>query len=125
MPPASSAAQPRRRSRTAPAARSRPRLTLRDSALRVRWERLGRVVLVGVFAIVLGLYLKQGLSLLGTHSQAAGQQAIVQRLARENRRLERERAALSDPATIELDARKLGMVNPGERPYVVTGLHPH
>lgn len=121
MPPASSAAQVRRRSRTAGA--PRPRLTLRESALRVRWERLGRIVLVGVFAIVFALYLKQGLSLLATHSQAQGQLAIIERLARANKQLEAQRAALSDPTTIELDARKLGMVNPGERPYVVTGLH--
>ncbi len=81
-------------------------------------------MLLGVFGIVLGLYLQQGLSLLSTHSQAAGQQAIVQRLAHENRALMREQTSLSDPATIERDARALGMVRPGERPYVVTGLRP-
>ena len=43
-------------------------------------------------------------------------------LKRENARLDRERATLNDPATIEREARALGMVRPGERPYAITGL---
>jgi cell division protein FtsB len=75
-----------------------------------------------VFAAVAALYLRQGLSLLSTHSQAQQQRAIVQRLSRQNAQLMREQKALNDPATIERDARSLGMVHPGERPYVITGL---
>jgi cell division protein FtsB len=75
--------------------------------------------------VVAALYVKQGLSLLSTHAQAAQQLTIVHRLQRENARLERQRASLNDPATIERDARALGMVRPGERPYVVTGLPKH
>ncbi len=49
--------------------------------------------------------------------------AIVHQLTRANARLLREQSALGDPATIERDARALGMVRPGERPYVITNLH--
>ena len=90
--------------------------------MRVRWDRVGRVGLLVVLAVVAGLYIQQGLTLLSTHSQAVGQLAIVHRLASENHALEQQQRSLKDPATIERDARALGMVRPGERPYVVTGL---
>lgn len=78
-----------------------------------------------MLAVVAALYVKQGLSLLSTHSQAQQQLTIVHRLSQDNARLQRERRSLNDPATIERDARALGMVLPGERPYVVTGLPKH
>ena len=78
-----------------------------------------------VLTVVVGLYVKQGLSVLSTRSQAEQQLSIVHRLSKENAKLERERGALNDPATIERDARALGMVRPGERPYVLTGLPNH
>ncbi len=75
-----------------------------------------------MLAVVLGLYVQQGLSLLATHSQANREQATVQQLARENRSLEQQQRSLTNPATIASDARALGMVQAGERPYVITGL---
>jgi cell division protein FtsB len=90
--------------------------------MRVRWDRVGRIGLLVVLAVVVGLYVQQGLTLLSTHSQAVQQLGIVHRLVRENAQLERRQRALNDPTTIERDARALGMVRPGERPYVVTGL---
>ncbi len=89
--------------------------------MRVRWDRLGRTALLVVFLAVAALYLKQGLSLFSTHAQAQQQLAIVQRLQHQNARLMREQRSLGDPATIERDARALGMVRQGERPYVITG----
>jgi len=86
---------------------------------------MGRVGLLLVLLAVAGLYVKQGLSLLSTHAQAEQQMAIVRRLITENAKLERERNSLNDPATIVRDARALGMVRPGERPYVLTGLPNH
>jgi cell division protein FtsB len=78
-----------------------------------------------VLVVVAGLYVKQGLSYLSTRSQAEQQLSIVRRLSGENAVLLRERKSLSDPATIERDARALGMVRPGEHPYVITGLPNH
>jgi cell division protein FtsB len=92
---------------------------------RVRWERVGRVALLLVLFVVAGLYVQHALSYLSVRSQSQGQQAIVRNLQRDNARLLREQLALRDPATIALDARQLGMVRPGERPYVVTGLPGH
>ena len=36
--------------------------------------------------------------------------------------LVRQREALTAPGTLETEARQLGMMKPGEQPYVVTGL---
>jgi cell division protein FtsB len=61
-------------------------------------------------------------SLIATRSQAEQEQAIVHRLAAENRRLAAEQRALTQPATIVRTARSLGMVRANERAYAVTGL---
>jgi cell division protein FtsB len=74
---------------------------------------------------VVGLYVQHTLAYISTKSQADHQQAVVSRLQRQNRALEREQKSLGDPATIVRDARELGMVRPGERPYVITGLNHH
>jgi cell division protein FtsB len=117
MPPA--------RARTAAsrgyASRPRARPAARPS-LRIRWERVGRVVLIIVLAVVFGLYVQQGLAFLSARSQAGEQQSILRQLTQERARLIHEQRALNNPATIELYARRLGMVKQGERPYVVTGM---
>ena len=66
-----------------------------------------------------------GLALLSVRSQADQQHAIVQQLAQQNSGLERQQRELNQTATIISDARALGMVKQGERPYVVTGLPGH
>jgi cell division protein FtsB len=122
MPPARSAtAAPRRRVRTN--LRPRPRrVQARAPKLRVRWDRAGRVGLLIVLAVVVGLYVQHTLAYISTRSQADQQQSIVDRLQKQNSGLERQQKSLNDPATIVRDARELGMVRPGERPYVITGL---
>ena len=90
--------------------------------MHVRWDRVGRVGLLVVLAVVIGLYAQHTLSYFSTRSQADQQQAIAQNLARQNAQLVKEEQSLNDPATIVHDARALGMVRPGERAYVITGL---
>jgi cell division protein FtsB len=95
----------------------------RPPRLRVRWDRAGRVSLLIVFAVVVGLYVQHTLSYFSTRAQASSQAAIVARLVRQNAALVRAQQSLSDPATIVNDARALGMVRPNERPFVIVG-HP-
>ena len=129
MPPAKSAtvAPPRRRgnARSGPP-RSRGQRSARPRTIkRIRWDKVGRVALLLVLLAVVGLYVQQGLSLFSVKNQADQQKGIVERLITQNKQLERQQKALNDPATIRQDARELGMVMPGERPYVVTGLPGH
>jgi len=124
MPPSRTAtAAPRRHTRTSPQARRRA--AARRKPLRLRWEKIGRVALLVMLAVVVGLYVQRTLTYLSVRSQASQQLAIVQKLTRQNNKLSREAAALNNPATIEQDARALGMVRPGERPYAVSGLPTH
>jgi cell division protein FtsB len=89
--------------------------------LRVRWERVGRIGLLVVLAVVVGLYVEHTLSYFATRSQAQQQRTVVTRLTRQNAALTKEQKALNSPSMIISQARALGMVRPNERPYVITG----
>lgn len=124
MPSARSAtAAPRRHARTRPS--RGPRTASRPPVLRVRWDRAGRVCLLIVLAVVVGLYVQHALSYFSTRAQASSQAAIVARLVRQNAALAREQRSLNSPATIVSDARALGMVRQGERPFVIIGHSGH
>ncbi len=89
---------------------------------RFRWDRFGRISLLAVLLVVGAVYVQDALSYFSTHAQVDQQAAVVQHLRRENAALEAERRALQNPATVVGIARSLGMVQMGERPYVITGL---
>jgi cell division protein FtsB len=114
---------PRRNPRPQP---SRPRgVSVPPPLLRVRWDRAGRVGLLVVLTVVVGLYVQHTLSYLSVSSQASQQESIVDQLASQNRQLAAQQRSLNQPATIVRDARALGMIRPGERPYVITGHSGH
>jgi cell division protein FtsB len=77
--------------------------------------------LLVVFAVVIGLYIQHTVSYLSTRAEADQQLSIVHELVKSNAALVEQQAALENPATVELEARQLGMVKPGERPYVLIG----
>jgi cell division protein FtsB len=110
----------RRRERTQRARRPQ-RVTLRSPHLRVRWERVGRIGLLVVLAIVIGLYAQHTISYFGARAQSNRQRAIVDRLKAQNAYYQQRERSLSDLSTILVQARKLGMVRPGEQPYAITG----
>jgi cell division protein FtsB len=103
-----------------PRARARPRATARPP--RVRWDRLGRIALLFVLAMLLYLYIGPARSYLAAVQESKQRRAEVTRLERENARLRARKAALNRPATVEMEARRLGMVRPGERSYILRGL---
>lgn len=73
-------------------------------------------------AIVVCLYIQPALSILKTWRAERQQASIVHQLLRSNASLARQVKSLNNPATIVTDARALGMVRPGEKPYVVLSL---
>jgi cell division protein FtsB len=91
-------------------------------ATRIDWDRLGRIVLVLVLFAVLLSYLGPTLHLVGTWRDSRGEREHVTDLRQENSELRKRTAALNDPDAIEREARDLGMVSSGERPYVVRNL---
>jgi cell division protein FtsB len=94
----------------------------RRRARGIRWDRVSRVALLVVLVGMLGLYVRPARSYWSTRQEAAQRRAELAALQREHARLTARRDALRQSSAIEREARRLGMVKPGERPYVVTGL---
>jgi cell division protein FtsB len=92
------------------------------AAARIRWDRIGRWALIGVFVGVLYLYIGPARTFVSTYLEAKQKRADVAALQAENRRLRARRAALTRPSAQEREARRLGMVRAGEKEYVVRGL---
>ncbi len=112
MPPASSAS-----------ARRPPAVSpIGAAALRVRWDRVGRIALLVVLLLVALAYVGPARSLLSTWHTSSAKQAQLHALQREHQALLQRARALRDPRTVQAEARRLGMVKPGEQAYVVQGL---
>jgi cell division protein FtsB len=93
-----------------------------DRRTRIRWDRLGRRALIGVFALVLYLYIGPAARWVTTYREAKHKRAEVAALQAEYRTLRAKRAALKAPGSLERQARALGMVKAGEKLYVIQGL---
>jgi cell division protein FtsB len=89
---------------------------------RIRWDRLGRWALIAVLGFVLYLYVGPAASWVSAYREAGRKRAEVDALRAENAMLRERRAELRDPAALEREARRLGMVKAGEKAYVVDGL---
>ena len=104
-----------------PAAARTPRLPARPRP-QIRWDRVGRIALLLVLVGVLALYVNPLRSWWNTRQESAARGQEVAELERENERLRARRNQLKDPRMLENEARRLGMVKPGERAFVVEGL---
>jgi cell division protein FtsB len=78
--------------------------------------------LLVVLVVVAGLYVQHIAEYFVARSNANAQHALAAQLARQNASLRAQHASLQRPATIKHLARELGMVQSGERPYVILGL---
>lgn len=87
----------------------------------IRWDRVARIALLVVLGVIVLLYLAPLSHWITQSGTAAEQRAEVRGLERENHRLRSRVARLSRPADVEREARRLGMVRRGERPYVIQG----
>ena len=93
-----------------------------DRRTRIRWDRLGRWALIMVLGFVLYLYIGPAASWVSTYKEAKRKREEVAALKAENQRLRERRKELRDPASLEREARRLGMVKAGEKGYVIEGL---
>lgn len=90
--------------------------------MRVRWDRVGRVALLLLLGAVMLAYVGPARSLLSTWHESNARQAQVRALDREHKALLERAKELRDPRTVQQEARRLGMVRPGEHSYVVRDL---
>jgi cell division protein FtsB len=89
---------------------------------RIDWDRLGRIALVLVLFAILLSYLNPVVNLVDSWRDSHAERDNFSALVKENRELRERKAALADPETIEREARRLGMIEPGERSYVIRHL---
>lgn len=111
----------RRAPATRPQPRARPRV-LAGGARGIRWDRISRVALLAVLVGIVGLYVGPARSYWSARQEVTHRKAEVAQLQRENARLRARKAALRNTGTLERDARRLGMLRPGERSYVLKHL---
>jgi cell division protein FtsB len=89
---------------------------------RIRWDRVGRTALVIVLFGVLVSYFNPVVNLFDAwRDSEAGKERLAD-LKAENASLQHQIKEAADPLTLEREARRLGMVRPGERAYVIEGL---
>lgn len=97
-----------RRRRPAPARGQRPA---------IQWQRVGRLALLFTLFVIVLLYIRPVAHWVQQRSTAAHSEADLHALRREHDRLEARLQQLSGTGSVEHEARKMGMVRRGERPY--------
>jgi cell division protein FtsB len=86
------------------------------SALALRW--IGALVLVAIAVA----YVHPLREFRAARADVAERRAEVDRLTRANRELESDLVRAGTSAFVEREARRLGLVKPGERLFIVTGI---
>jgi cell division protein FtsB len=104
--------------RSAAAARPRPRARPRArTRTTIQWQKVSRLALLFTLFVIVLLYIRPVAHWVQQRSTAAHSQADLRDLQREHDRLEARLRQLSGTGAIEREARKMGMVRRGERPY--------
>lgn len=94
----------------------------RSGPSRIRWDRVGRIALVIVLFAVMISYLNPVVNLVDAwRDSKAGEERLAE-LKAEHKRLVAQVEASDSKVVVEREARKLGMVKPGERAWVIRGL---
>jgi cell division protein FtsB len=106
----------------APRRAPRRRAGRRVGPSRIRWDRLGRIALVLVLFLVLVSYLNPLVNLLQAWQGSKSSESQLAQLKQQKVELSHQLREVSSPAALEREARRLGMVKPGEHAYIVHGL---
>lgn len=88
----------------------------RRSKILLRWLAVGAIVLVAL------LYARPLRSYMSTRHDLAQRAADVQALKAENKELQRRLADANTPQALQREARRLGLVHPGEKLFIVKGI---
>lgn len=88
----------------------------RRSKILLRWLAVGAIVLVAL------LYARPLRSYMSTKHDLAQRAADVQALKAENKELQRRLADANTPQALQREARRLGLVHPGEKLFIVKGI---
>lgn len=83
------------------------------------WERLGRISLVLILFVILGLYINPVVNFVDAWRDSGAEKAQLAELKQENQELRARAQTLEHSDAAELGARSLGMVSPDERSVVI------
>lgn len=83
---------------------------------------MARAALLGTLGVVLLLYISPLHRWITQRNLAAQETQQLSQLQQQNKQLRSHIALLHNPAALEAEARKIGMVRRGEREYVVQNL---
>ena len=97
----------------------RRRVQRRAGPSRIRWDRVGRIALVLVLFGVMVSYLNPMVNLLEAWQGSKSSDQELAQLKQQKVELTQQLREASSPAALEREARRLGMVKPGEHAYVV------
>jgi cell division protein FtsB len=86
---------------------------------RIHWDRLGRVVLVLVLFAILASYVNPVVNFVDAWRDSRAERVELQELQKENARLKAKAGSLAGADAAERAARRIGMVAPTERAYVI------
>ena len=103
--------------------RPAPRQGGRRTASRIRWDHLGRVALVIVLFAILVSYINPVVNLVDAWRDSKTERSSLTELRAENEELRHRIVALDGSDAAAREARKMGMIFPGERAYVVHNLN--
>lgn len=85
----------------------------------IQWQRVGRIALLFTLFVILLLYIRPVSHWLEQRSTAAHSRTDLRALQLERDRLEARLKQVSGIGAVEREARRMGMVRRGERPYVI------
>jgi cell division protein FtsB len=85
----------------------------------IRWDRIGRIGLLVMLGGILLLYVSPAKHWWDQSRTAKNQTADLRALQVQHAQLVRKVKTLSNPDTLEMEARRLGMVKVGERAFVI------
>ena len=105
--------------RSVAAARPRPRPRARTTQTTIQWQKVGRLALLFTLFVIVLLYIRPVAHWVQQRQTAAHSEADLRDLRREHDRLEARLRELSGTGAVERQARRMGMVRQGERPYAV------
>jgi cell division protein FtsB len=88
----------------------------------IRWDRVGRVALLVTLGVIVLSYASPAKRWIEQSRTAGEQRQQLSELMAKNRQLKRRVKHLRSPGALEREARRLGMVRQGERPYVIQNL---
>jgi len=94
----------------------------RPGSGRIRWDRLGRIAFVALVFLILASYVGPLGNLVRSYGLVGQTEAELTEVRSENQLLERQTKHLTSDAVLEREARRQGMVLPGEQAYVVEGV---